>query len=50
MRQNYKGNKKRIEEAKKKKKAEKLNKRLGRKDENPVAPEAIPPISPETIV
>ena len=48
MRQNYKGNKKRIEEAKKKKKEEKRNKRLGKKDEGLVSTEGAPVIFPET--
>ena len=48
MRQNYKGNKKRIEESKRKKKEEKRNKRLAaRKDENAAPMEGAPIIAPE---
>ena len=51
MRQNYRGNKKRIEETKRKRKEEKRNKRLVKKDgDSPEiqAPEAGPIPNPET--
>ena len=47
MRQNYKGNKKRIEEAKRKKKEEKRNKRLGKKEEAPLFADEMPIVSPD---
>ena len=47
MRQNYKGNKKRIEETKKKRKEEKKNRRLNKSNEGSAPIEAAPPISPE---
>ena len=48
MRQNYKGNKKRIEESKRKKKEEKRNKRLAAKRDESAAPtEGAPSVAPE---
>lgn len=52
MRQNYKGNKKRIEETKRKRKEEKKNRRLLNKNaESPVPPEGTAPeVLPEAAV
>ncbi len=47
MRQNYRGNKKRIEETKKKRKEAKLNKRLGKKEEVPGQDASAPAATPE---
>ena len=45
MRENFKGNKRRIEEMKKKKQLEKRNRRLNQKSEN-APPEATPEMPP----
>ncbi len=47
MRQNYKGNKKRIEETKRKRKEEKKNRRLNKNAESPAVLEGTPEVSPE---